>query len=59
MRAEECLGLQWKDIDFEKGKVMVQRALVWKRKGGGWSLQKPKTAQSRRTIPFRLLYFMS
>jgi integrase len=25
--------------------------LVWKRKGGGWSLQEPKTSKSRRTIP--------
>ncbi len=51
MRPEEYLGLQWKDIDFEKGRAVVQRALVWKRKGGGWSLQEPKTSQSRRTIP--------
>ena len=51
MRPEEYLGLQWKDINFDKGTVTVQRALVWKRKGGGRSLQEPKTAQSRRTIP--------
>lgn len=51
MRPEEYLGLQWKDIDFEKERATVQRALVWKRKGGGWSLQEPKTAQSRRSIP--------
>jgi integrase len=29
----------------------VQRALVWRRKGGGWVLEEPKTPQSRRTIP--------
>ncbi len=51
MRPEEYLGLQWKDIDFEKHRATVRRALVWKRKGGGWSLQEPKTSQSRRTIP--------
>ena len=51
MRPEEYLGLQWKDIDFNKGTSIIQRALVWKRKGGGWSLQEPKTSQSRRTIP--------
>jgi len=51
MHPEEYLGLQWKDIDFEKERATVQRALVWKRKGGGWSLQEPKTAQSRRSIP--------
>jgi integrase len=51
MRPEEYLGLQWKDIDFKKATATIQRALVWKRKGGGWSLQEPKTSQSRRTIP--------
>ena len=51
MRPEEYLGLQWKDIDFNKATATVQRALVWKRKGGGWSLQEPKTSKSRRTIP--------
>jgi integrase len=51
MRPEEYLGLQWKDIDFNNGTATVQRALVWKRKGGGWSLPEPKTSQSRRTIP--------
>jgi integrase len=48
---EEYLGLKWKDIDWQNGAAIVQRALVWKRKGGGWSLQEPKTSQSRRTIP--------
>jgi integrase len=51
MRPEEYLGLQWKDLNFEAGTITVRRALVWKRKGGGWSLQEPKTSQSRRTIP--------
>lgn len=51
MRPQEYLGLQWKDIDFASGAATVQRALVWKRKGGGWSLQEPKTTFSRRTIP--------
>lgn len=51
MRPEEYLGLQWKDVDFEKGSVAVQRALVWNRKGGGWVFTAPKTARSRRSIP--------
>ena len=50
MRPEEYLGLQWKDIDFEKGAAIVQRALVW-RKGGGFKFAEPKTAKSRRTVP--------
>jgi integrase len=51
MRPEEYLGLQWKDIDLKKGIVTVQRALVWNRKGGGWTFTEPKTPKSRRSIP--------
>ncbi len=49
MRPGEAFGLKWADIDFERRRVHVQRALS---KGkGGWSLEEPKTAQSRRSIP--------
>jgi integrase len=51
MRPEEYLGLQWKDINLEKETATIQTVLVWKRRGGGWSLEEPKTPQSRRTIP--------
>lgn len=51
MRPEEYLGLQWKDIDHNTGTVTIQRALVWNRKGGGWTFEEPKTSKSRRTIP--------
>jgi integrase len=50
-RPEEYLGLQWKDIDFEKGTAIIKRALITHRKGGGWHFSEPKTKQSRRTIP--------
>jgi integrase len=50
MRPEEYLGLQWADVDFERGNVTVRRALVWL-KGGGWRFEEPKTSQSRRNIP--------
>jgi integrase len=51
MRPEEFLGLQWKDIDLEKGIATVQRALVWRDKKQGWLFTEPKTAKSRRNIP--------
>lgn len=51
MRPEEYLGLQWKNVDLVKKRVVVERVLVWNRRGGGWSLQEPKTSHSRRTIP--------
>lgn len=51
MRPEEYLGLKWKNIDLDKATATIERVLVWRRRGGGWSLQEPKTAKSRRTIP--------
>jgi integrase len=52
MRPEEYLALQWTDLDLKKGTATIQRVLVRNRKGGGWSFKDPKTAKSRRTIPF-------
>ncbi len=51
MRPEEYLALQWKDVDLERGTVMVRRALIWRETGGGWYFGEPKTARSRRSIP--------
>ena len=51
MRPEEFFGLQWKDLDLEKGIATVQRALVWRDKKQGWLFTEPKTAKSRRSIP--------
>nr|MBA2494669.1 site-specific integrase [Acidobacteriota bacterium] len=41
----------WKDIDFEQKALSVRRAIVWKRKGGGFTFTEPKTKKSRRSIP--------
>ena len=49
MRPEEYLALQWRDLDFVRGTVIVQRALV-RHKGTG-SFTETKTARSRRMIP--------
>lgn len=51
MRPQEYLSLQWKDIDFEQKALSVRRAIVWKRKGGGFYFKEPKTKKSRRSIP--------
>lgn len=51
MRPEEYLALKWKDIDLEAGYVMIRRALVWHREGGGWEFDEPKTNRSKRKVP--------
>jgi integrase len=51
MRPEEYLGLRWSAVDLGAGVVRVEEVLVWNRKGGGWSLESPKTERSRRSIP--------
>lgn len=48
MRRGEVLGLQWGDLDFERGVVKVQRSLV--EVGGQVQLETPKTQNSHRTI---------
>lgn len=51
MRPEEYLGLQWKDIDFEKGTLKVQRKVCCNRKGGGYYFGELKTEKSKRSYP--------
>jgi hypothetical protein len=49
MRPGEYLGLRWADVDLERGRVVVQRAVAWQ--AGAWSFTEPKTPRSRRSIP--------
>jgi integrase len=51
MRPEEYLALQWKDVNFGRALLTVQRTVSWNRGGGGWYFSEPKTARSRRSIP--------
>lgn len=53
MRPEEYFGLQWKDIDFDQGVLVVRRALVFV-KGGGFIFTQPKTSRSSRNIPLSI-----
>jgi len=50
MRLGELLGLQWGDIDWERGEVRVVRA-IQRVTGRGLVVVEPKTATSRRSIP--------
>lgn len=48
MRQGELLGLQWNDIDFEKGTLEVKRSLAWVKKEA--ILKEPKSKSGKRTI---------
>ncbi len=48
MRPSECLGLQWHDIDWERGTVGVVRTL--ERVKGSWRFADTKRNRSRRII---------
>ena len=49
MRREELCGLQWDDIDFEKGTVRIERTRTLLR-GRPHDSEIPKTKKSRRTL---------
>jgi integrase len=49
MREGELLGLHWPEVDFDRSTVKVIQTLKAK-KGGGFTLEPPKSKKSRRTI---------
>ena len=51
LRPGEALGLKWKDVDFDEGRVHVRRSLTRRGIKGPWKLTKPKTAKARRSVP--------
>ncbi len=48
MRRGELMGLQWGDIDFEAGKLRVERSV--EKTKAGLRIKAPKTKHGRRTI---------
>ena len=50
LRPSEYLALQWKDVDFEKRLLTIQRTVV-ELTGGGYVFGETKNASSRRSIP--------
>lgn len=50
LRPSEALGLGWRHVDFENGRVRIERTLS--RVGvKGWRLLPTKTKRSRRSVP--------
>ena len=49
-RPSEYLALQWKDVDWNRGTVRIQRTLYRHRGGRGWSFEETKTACGQRSI---------
>jgi integrase len=50
IRPSEAYGLQWADLDWQRGLITIQRKLT-RLRTGGWQFDEPKTVKSRRSIP--------
>ena len=51
LRTGEMIGLTWDAIDFDKGRLTVNKTLEFRYKQKIWRAGPPKTVQSYRTIP--------
>lgn len=51
LRTGELIGLQWKDIDFEKKTLTIQRSMEYRYKVGEWRIGEPKSKSGYRTVP--------
>lgn len=49
-RPGELLALKWADFDAQARTLRVNQSIVW-RKAGDWYLKRPKTKNSKRTLP--------
>lgn len=51
LRQGECCALSWKDIDFIKETITINKTLTTKIKGENWTISSPKTKNSNRILP--------
>ena len=49
MRQGEIIGLQWSDLDLNRGTIQILRQ-IQRVRGQGWSFVEPKTRKGRRKI---------
>lgn len=52
LRPEECIGLQWADLELGERGVVHVRHVIHKLRGGGWRWHEPKTKNGVRSIVF-------
>lgn len=50
IRRSEVIGLRWQDVDADRLEIHIRQRIRWKA-GGGFDIDVPKTARSRRSIP--------
>lgn len=50
-RQGEAQALTWKDIDFSKNTLRINKTLTTKIKGQKWAISTPKTKNSNRILP--------
>lgn len=51
LRQSELQALTWKDVDFEKRTISINKTLTTKIKGEKWTISTPKTKSSKRILP--------
>ncbi len=51
VRQGEAQALTWKDIDFSKNELKINKTLTTKIKGEKWTISTPKTKNSNRVLP--------
>lgn len=51
LRCGELVGLKWKDIDFSKKTLTIQRSMEYRYSVGEWRIGEPKSKSGYRTIP--------
>lgn len=51
LRQGEAQALTWKDVNFEKKELSINKTLTTKIKGEKWTISSPKTKNSMRVLP--------
>lgn len=56
LRIGEALGLQWPDVDLERGRLLIRRQVIWRRRKDcrlnepRWEIKEPKSEAGKRVV---------